>query len=177
MGGSDVTVINATSHIVGRLQLDNRNSIAIYEMMLPFTIGRSSDCDLAIPDSHVSRHHCEITRVGGVLCLKDTSANGTFIGERQITEESVTIEGTTSINLGGSIRLKLTPEDTTKDRRRGDRRDGDDRRYGRDRRDQTAEHMANNIVKLERRQADRRDGERRDGDDRRDTDRRRVARG
>ena len=179
MGGADVTVIrsdSAASRIVGRLQLDNKNSIAIYEAMLPFTIGRSNDNDLVIPEGHVSRHHCEVTAVGGVLCLRDTSANGTFIGERQLNDTSVTIEGKTTINLGGLTRLKLTPLNETKDRRRCDRRDGDDRRDGPDRREGDPGQVIDKVIKFERRQIERRGDERR-AEDRRTNDRRRVARG
>lgn len=167
LGGSDVTLISTASQIVARLQLENRSSLAIYEMSLPFTIGRSPDCDLCIPDSHVSRHHCEITRIGNLLCLKDTSANGTFIGDRQVTDESVTIEGTTCINLGGSVRLKLLPEAASKERRRqSDRREGEDRRSDDKRRSNVL------LINFDRRERhERRTGERRIGG------RRRSARG
>ena len=50
----------------------------------PFTIGRSSSCDLALPSQSVSGVHAEIVREDNEIWLRDlNSTNGTFVnGER-----------------------------------------------------------------------------------------------
>ncbi|MBK8268852.1 MAG: FHA domain-containing protein [Planctomycetes bacterium] len=47
-------------------------------------IGRKTDADLRIPIAEISRAHCEITRNGSAVTLRDLgSSNGTFVnGER-----------------------------------------------------------------------------------------------
>ena len=115
LGSSDVTVLKGESRVIARLELENRMSIAIHESSLPVSIGRGNDCDISIPDSHISRHHCEVSSVNGVLCLRDMSANGTFVGDRRVTDESVTIPESCRINLGGSVNLTLMPEQANRD--------------------------------------------------------------
>jgi len=147
-----------TSNIVARIELDKTNSIAIYESSLPFTIGRGTDCDLCIADGHISRRHCELSRINDVLFLKDTSANGTLIDGRLITLECVSIAGTgkTSISLGGALQIGLTPlvsagtRASTSERRASERRQIVDRRA--------------NVVTVDfnRRGIDRRDSPRRE---------------
>jgi DNA-binding NtrC family response regulator len=53
-------------------------------VVTPFTIGRSSDCDLVIEDSEVSKRHACITRKADTLRIEDlNSTNGTYVnGER-----------------------------------------------------------------------------------------------
>jgi pSer/pThr/pTyr-binding forkhead associated (FHA) protein/tetratricopeptide (TPR) repeat protein len=47
---------------------------------LPFVIGRSSRCNLTLPDNMLSREHCEIARSGGVYTVVDKgSRNGTLL--------------------------------------------------------------------------------------------------
>ena len=151
-----MTVIKTTSSIIARIELDKSNSIAIYESSLPFTIGRGTDCDLCIADNHVSRHHCELSRINDVLFLKDTSANGTIIGDRLITQESVSIDGKTSISLGGAIQIGLTPLVSG-----GERADTSDRRACERR--QITDRRANVVtVDFNRREIERRDSPRRE---------------
>lgn len=173
LGSSDVTVLKSEARVIARLELENRMSIAIHESSLPISIGRGHDCDISIPDSHISRHHCEVSSINGVLCLRDMSVNGTFVGERKVTDESITIPESCRINLGGSVNLTLMPEGGTRapeqllatnsgkknSRTKADRRE-DDRRQDTERR--------SNVMKV--------DFERRDDDERRARDRRTQAR-
>jgi len=54
------------------------------------TVGRRPDCQVRIPLSVVSREHCRISNVGGVLSIQDLgSANGTYVNENQITESEI----------------------------------------------------------------------------------------
>ena len=50
-------------------------------------IGRSNDCNITIPGTHLSRQHAELSIHGNLLHIRDlASANGTFINEERITE-------------------------------------------------------------------------------------------
>jgi phosphoserine phosphatase RsbU/P len=56
----------------------------------PFVIGRSSECDLALPQSYVSRSHATITQNGGQFVLEDTqSRHGTFVNGEQVTRRTL----------------------------------------------------------------------------------------
>lgn len=53
-----------------------------------YTIGRSSDCDIAINGSHLSRRHAEIALVGSALRIHDLhSANGTYLNEKPVEDD------------------------------------------------------------------------------------------
>lgn len=53
------------------------------------TIGRSKDCDLIIPGTHLSRQHAELDIQGNLLHIRDlASSNGTFLNDQRITEGS-----------------------------------------------------------------------------------------
>lgn len=66
------------------------------DIRLPYSIGRSDDANLTIEHRAISRQHCELVERQGQLVLRDVgSANGTFIGERQITGEEVLAPGDT----------------------------------------------------------------------------------
>lgn len=50
-------------------------------------IGRSSQCDIVIPGTHLSRRHVELRVQGGSLHVKDLgSVNGTYLNDRPVTE-------------------------------------------------------------------------------------------
>lgn len=54
---------------------------------LPATIGRGGDVQVRLEDSYVSRRHCEIEEMEGVLVVRDLgSKNGTYVNSRRITE-------------------------------------------------------------------------------------------
>ena len=51
----------------------------------PFVVGRSSDCNLSLAQSYVSRNHATITRDGEQFLLQDTgSRHGTFVNGEQV---------------------------------------------------------------------------------------------
>jgi pSer/pThr/pTyr-binding forkhead associated (FHA) protein len=53
----------------------------------PVTIGRSDQCDITIPGTHLSRRHAELCIQGADLTIKDLgSANGTFLNDKNITD-------------------------------------------------------------------------------------------
>ncbi|RRJ83906.1 FHA domain-containing protein [Aestuariirhabdus litorea] len=50
-------------------------------------IGRSSDCQISISSSHLSRRHAELSVVDGRLMVKDMgSSNGTYVNGKRVTE-------------------------------------------------------------------------------------------
>lgn len=163
-GMQDKTLIASARHAatdgpVARIALDNGISFNVEAANLPLLIGRSADSDICIPSGHVSRHHCELYMVNGVLCLKDTSSNGTVVDNRTVRQESISIQSTATVVFAGEVKITITPSDGSatprtqpprEERRGGDRR-GDDRR------------QKKVIVNFERRVSeDRRTGDRRD---------------
>ncbi len=124
---------------VARIELDNGINISVTENNLPMVMGREMDCDLRIPDAHVSRRHCELYMTNGTLCVRDMSSNGTQVGNRVLKKESMTIKGRTTIILAGDARIVIEPCDElapAKNRRKrsADRRASSDRRQGEERR-------------------------------------------
>lgn len=64
-------------------------------------IGRSSEADISILDSEVSRMHCVLFFENGKYFIEDlASANGTFVGNSQISSNVKTL-----VKLGQQIRL------------------------------------------------------------------------
>jgi len=50
-------------------------------------IGRSKQCDIVIPGTHLSRRHAELRPQGGSLHIKDLgSVNGTYLNDKPITQ-------------------------------------------------------------------------------------------
>jgi DNA-binding CsgD family transcriptional regulator len=56
-----------------------------------FVLGRSITCDLLVPDSSLSRRHCEINVVDGSVTVSDLeSHNGTFVEDERVGSSPVT---------------------------------------------------------------------------------------
>jgi len=56
-------------------------------LKLPTVIGRSRNADLTIAHPMVSRRHCELFEVNGLVRIRDLgSSNGTFVGTQQVQE-------------------------------------------------------------------------------------------
>lgn len=59
----------------------------VYPINKTSVIGRSSDCDICLSATHLSRRHAELSLVNGVLHVKDLgSANGTYLNGKRVTE-------------------------------------------------------------------------------------------
>jgi serine phosphatase RsbU (regulator of sigma subunit) len=66
----------------------SRRTVAIDRF--PFVIGRSPECNLALPQSYVSRNHATIEHDGAQLVLEDTnSRHGTFVNGEQVTRHTL----------------------------------------------------------------------------------------
>ena len=56
-----------------------------------FGVGRAPPADVAVDDDSISRKHAELVKVGTAFTVKDlSSANGTFVNDRKVTEERLT---------------------------------------------------------------------------------------
>jgi pSer/pThr/pTyr-binding forkhead associated (FHA) protein len=59
-----------------------------FSLELPAVIGRQRDADVTLAHPLISRRHCELYQVNESLVVKDLdSLNGTYIGEKRITED------------------------------------------------------------------------------------------
>ncbi len=53
-------------------------------------IGRQTDCQIRLPSSAVSRHHCEVAVDDGKVSVRDLgSSNGTYVNKRRVTQADV----------------------------------------------------------------------------------------
>lgn len=69
-------------------------------LKLPMKVGRSETAQLKVPQSLVSRNHCEIYEESGMLVVHDLgSSNGTFISGERIDEPTFLLPGE-SLQIG-----------------------------------------------------------------------------
>lgn len=75
----------------------------------PFVIGRHSECNLAIPDSRLSRKHAKIDRIGDFFVISDLgSSNGTLLNGKRLSEPATLSDGD-RLSLGGlELSVQLT---------------------------------------------------------------------
>jgi pSer/pThr/pTyr-binding forkhead associated (FHA) protein len=64
-----------------------------------FLLGRGEDCDLAVRDPEVSRHHCMIRVRGNDVTVSDLgSSNGTFVNNHRVVSQM-------NLRTGDELRL------------------------------------------------------------------------
>jgi len=81
------------SPLVGDLYLDR----------LPLVLGRTNDCNIALPVTFISRRHCQFFRRGDEVLVQDLeSLNGTFVN-------GCRVEVPTVIHHGDELRLGPLP--------------------------------------------------------------------
>lgn len=70
-----------------------------------FLIGRGADCDLALPERQVSRHHAKILRRPGYFELEDLgSKNGTHLNGQPVSE-NVRLQDGDEIQIALAVKL------------------------------------------------------------------------
>lgn len=73
--------------------------------MKTLTIGRSSQCDIIVPDNNVSRIHARISIVGGKYVFEDISKHGSYISGQLLKSGKIAIAPGTAILLAGRVPL------------------------------------------------------------------------
>ena len=88
-GGQEGGAVLSLRQVVGELEDEN-----VRVQSLPFSIGRSSSCDLTLSDQRASGHHAELVEKDGVLAVKDLgSKNGVLVDERKVKNAGVIGDG------------------------------------------------------------------------------------
>lgn len=83
-----------------------------------FTIGRHSDCSLAIPNGKLSREHVKIDSFGEVFVVSDSgSSNGTTLNGAHLSDP-VALQNGDRLNLGGGLEIEI---ETVSDRPKASR--------------------------------------------------------
>jgi predicted component of type VI protein secretion system len=68
----------------------------------PLLIGRGTEADIRIPLDEISRTHCEVSRAGGKVIVKDLSSrNGTFVNDQKIAQ--ATLKGGDHLRAGSVV--------------------------------------------------------------------------
>lgn len=107
---TDGAVIPSTPLAVLATVVRGRSAVSEKRFTSGFMIGRTSECDLQISESCVSRHHLRIDFVNGQCRMQDLgSANGTFLNGERIQEALLPDHAEIELGKGGvlvSLRLE-----------------------------------------------------------------------
>lgn len=79
--------------------------VEAYALDEPFTLGRSSKCNLRVNNSYTSNYHAQIEHFEGEFILTDHSLNGTYVesareGKYHVSGDKIYIYGEGVISLG-----------------------------------------------------------------------------
>ncbi len=84
--------------------LSSQGESGEYDFSKGIIIGRSTDCDIALDESVVSRFHAEISFDGKWWWLKDlNSKNGTFLNGRPVSFERLPKRATVQLGIKGPV--------------------------------------------------------------------------
>lgn len=76
----------AQSRVVVQVEGGPSDGAAVSVDELPVVVGRGPSAGLVIADPHMSRLHCELLNIEGLLAVRDLeSTNGTFVNGRRVT--------------------------------------------------------------------------------------------
>lgn len=72
-----------------------------FDFELPAIIGRSRNTDVTVGHPLVSRQHCEVFEIDGLLMLRDLgSLNGTYFGQTRLAEQPTPIQPGEQFTVG-----------------------------------------------------------------------------
>jgi membrane-bound lytic murein transglycosylase D len=76
-----------------------------------FRIGRTGDCEVCIPEEHVSRNHAEVRFEDGLWCVRDlNSSNGIYVDDRRVEVAYIAGELTCRLGIQGPVvTLRVDP--------------------------------------------------------------------
>jgi len=79
-----------------------------------YSVGRTEDCDICIPDPTVSTHHCTLKRNpnGGFIVVDEGSTNGTRVNGAKLTEYTEQELNNSDILQVGGIEMLFDCEET-----------------------------------------------------------------
>jgi hypothetical protein len=77
-------------------------------------IGRGSDCDIALPERQVSRHHAQIERENGGYLLRDLgSKNGTCVNGQEVHDRPHCLKDGDEIQIALCVKMGFVGADAT----------------------------------------------------------------
>jgi predicted component of type VI protein secretion system len=78
------------------------------------TIGRGSDCEIALPERQVSRHHAQIERQNGGYLLRDLgSKNGTCVNGQEVRDRPYCLKDGDEIQIALCVKMGFVGADAT----------------------------------------------------------------
>jgi len=100
-GSERTMLLTYTTLILKDVRRPSKNYKA--DLFRPVLIGRSSDNDIVLEDSSVSRRHLRVFRMGALVYAENLSMiNGTLLNGRQLTEPREIMTGS-RLQLGNQI--------------------------------------------------------------------------
>ena len=95
-----------------RLILIEGGKKVIVRPKLPTVVGRNTQADVKVPDSQVSRRHCELYDYEGQLAVRDLgSVNGTLVNQHRIDQDTFLSTGDT-LSIGSvTFRVEVDAPD------------------------------------------------------------------
>jgi len=99
-----------------KLILIEGGKTVVVEPKLPTVIGRGTAADVRVPDSQISRRHCELYDYEGQLAVRDLgSVNGTLVNQHRIEQDTLLSTGDTltigkitfQIDLGDGVPVAI----------------------------------------------------------------------
>lgn len=104
-------MIGASNHSASVEVLDGTLSRSLALGQLPFVMGRSLECSLALPQAYVSRHHAEITLDGEHFLLTDKGSRyGTYVNGERITSHTLSPRDIVQLGSLEGPRLRFMPD-------------------------------------------------------------------
>ncbi|KAJ1553978.1 Meiosis-specific serine/threonine-protein kinase mek1 [Nowakowskiella sp. JEL0078] len=83
-----------------KTNLNGVSPAATYELSKnTYSFGRTSSCDIHIDSVESSRVQFVISQIGELICLQDTSTNGTWVNGKQVLKKKIALLSRTEIEI------------------------------------------------------------------------------